>query len=219
MITTRTCIIAALCGIVPLLSEAWHNVSEPEKQIDVWSGIDYKMSKDWVWLFVGYKLAPWLMAVIAVIDSKGKDPIKRALYWTLLIFFSWEIYRFFLNFCKDNYFYIYFLTYPVVFLICMVIRYDNKNDIRRSIRKALTMNYQCIYTGEILTPDEHAELTYYEQFKYSTTFKKVPKHQKILDEGFVKASSTVLKPFEKSIHTPNKNFNHLNTYQHETIHA
>jgi hypothetical protein len=76
--------------------------------------------------------------------------------------------------------------------------YDNKNDMKRKIAKAFTIRYQCIYSGEIITKADWQELSYYERFKYSTTFKQIPKHQKILDEGFIQRASSVrpLQPFD-----------------------
>jgi hypothetical protein len=135
MTTTRTCIILALSFFLIVSTDVWHMIPEKEaaRQINPWLDLNYPLSKDWVYNFFTMKAAPWLLSMICVIDSRGKDSLKRAAYWTLLLFFSHEMFRFFLNFNKDNYFWIHLLTLPIFFLIVAFIGYDNKKDLRRSI--------------------------------------------------------------------------------------
>lgn len=137
MTTTRTYIIVALCAFLPPLIDAWKLIPEDVAgtQINIWLDFDFPMYADWVASLGTWRVIAFIMSLIMVIDSRGKDPIKKGFYWTLLIIFSFEIYRYLLNCSKDNYFYIYFFTPSLPFLIAAAIRYHKRNDIVFSVKR------------------------------------------------------------------------------------
>lgn len=129
--TLRTSIALALSALLFHIMDAWKLIPEHEavQQIDGFIGIDYTLTKEWYYTFVTYNVVPWILSLILVIDAKGKEPMKRAMYWILLGFFSFELIRFFYNFKKDNFFYYYLFIPSLFFLLSALFRHHAKYDL------------------------------------------------------------------------------------------
>jgi hypothetical protein len=136
MTTTRTLIILGIVALLFPLNEAYKIMPEKEANtlVNYWIGFDFPLSKDWFVKFLCLQLSLLFSSVAMVLLSKGKDHLIKAACWIWMSFNIWEVYRFFLNFSKDNYMILYLCIPTVFFVVAAIIKYNARHDIAFMIR-------------------------------------------------------------------------------------
>jgi hypothetical protein len=149
MRTFRTCIIIVISITIVNLTDAWKLVPEARaaQMISPWIDLKYLLSRDWVYSIGSWRLIAFLLSTLLILDSKNKEPLKRGSYWTLFFVFGFELYRFFLNFNKDNYFYIHLFAMPSMFVIAAIIKFDDHQGVWFEIKQRFSVVNNWYYNG------------------------------------------------------------------------